>query len=281
MEEERSMRKLISIAVVLLLGVVSLANAAPPAGSLLWLKADAGVIEDGSGVLTWEDQSGNDIHAQRSAAATGSPQLSTAGFPLGTFPVISFNGNSRFLLDQAALRTTEISVYAVLDVDVPERGAYYGNYSNSINWGWGLSLNALGGEGRAMHAYSGAGTQDAYSDWAVGGTPPGSKHVVTTTISQMMGSKAIYVDGSPLGSTAITDFQYDPDYPGAASIGALMDYDLFQYDGDIAELIIYPSVDMLQQAMVEDYLYNKYLPEPATMSLLGLGALALLRRRRS
>ena len=55
-----------------------------PTGALLWLKADAGVIEDGNVVLTWQDQSGNNNHANR--GSTAAPHLATVSFPSGDLP---------------------------------------------------------------------------------------------------------------------------------------------------------------------------------------------------
>jgi hypothetical protein len=52
-------------------------------------------------------------------------------------------------------------------------------------------------------------------------------------------------------------------------------------DGVIGEVIVYNSVlSSTDRAAVETYLYNKYIPEPATIALLGLGGLALIRKRR-
>ncbi len=51
--------------------------------------------------------------------------------------------------------------------------------------------------------------------------------------------------------------------------------------GDIAEILVYAGTNAVNQAAVESYLDAKYfIPEPATMLILGLGGV-LIRRRRS
>jgi len=59
-------------------------------------------------------------------------------------------------------------------------------------------------------------------------------------------------------------------------------------DVDIAAILVYSTFDQsgnalsaAQIAEVQDYLTAKYIPEPATMVLLGLGAISMLRRRKA
>ncbi len=53
------------------------------------------------------------------------------------------------------------------------------------------------------------------------------------------------------------------------------------FDGDVAEILIYGDyLDSSDRATVIDYLNAKYIPEPSSSLLLGLGALFLLSRRR-
>ena len=51
-------------------------------------------------------------------------------------------------------------------------------------------------------------------------------------------------------------------------------------DGDIAELIVYNSVDSQQRANIEQYITNKYfVPEPTSAALLLFGGLGCMLRR--
>jgi len=275
MEENEMRRLLISVSVVLLVCGFAQATLAPPAGSLVWLTADAGVVQSGGVVQTWQDQSGNGNDATR---VKGTMSLGTAAFGYGTHDVIHFNKDGYFSLNTAPLRLADLTVYAVVEVTGADRRAYFSTYSNAAQWGYGYHLDLEGGSIRAMTS---DGTQANSSDWLAPAPAPGM-HYITTAMSSTAGSKEVYADGVLQGAATVPGLGY---YMSGetASIGALgqLDIDYFFFSGDIAEILVYSSVDFVQRYMVEDYLYNKYyVPEPATMTLLGFGALAMLRRRR-
>ena len=221
-----------------------------PAGALLWLKADAGVIEDANGVATWEDQSGNMNNAIR---AKGTMALTTAD-PPWEHEVIRFHKDGFFNLDTEPLKVPELSVYAVVEQTQDGRRCYFSNYTNVINWGYGYNLDM---EGSGTRAFTSAGSEPTYSDWLIPG-PNLGYHYITTTINSTSGTKSIYVDGGLLASAGVPGLSYHA--TNGASVGTLgqLDIDYFFYQGDIAEIIVYPSVDPLQQASVEAYLGGKY-----------------------
>jgi hypothetical protein len=221
-----------------------------PVGALLWLKADAGVIEDATGVATWEDQSGNMNNAIR---VKGTMELTTID-PPWEYDVIRFHKDGFFSLDTAPLSVPELSVYAVLEQTQEGRRCYFSNYTNIVNWGYGYTLDM---EGPGARAFTSAGTPGSYSDWWIPGLDLGY-HYITTTINRTSGTKSIYIDGNLLASASVPGMSYHA--TNRASIGTLgqLDIDSFFYQGDIAEIIVYPSVDTVQQASVEKYLREKY-----------------------
>jgi len=255
--------KLTLCTLVLICGLGMVAQAqSPPAGALVWFKADAGVEVDPNDNVTvtkWLDQSGNMNDA---TVVKGTMQLSSYAFSTGTLPVITFNNDGFMLLsDGSAFATaTDISVYAVIDVEPAgnewNRCEYFNVYSNAISWGYGFSLGTT--PGRTIHYGTYTGTEAGYSDtWS--GPVPGSDpmHTITVTISSTDQSKSVYYDGVLLSSTTIAQgMEYHPTV--SACIGSLMGWDLFYLEGDLAELIVYEGVDAQQQADVEAYLFNKY-----------------------
>ena len=275
------MRKLLTLVAILVLtvGYVGTASAIP-AGALLWVKADAGVISDDDGVITWLDQSGNHNDAVRHpGTAAGAPQDSFCLFPKngGTMlPAINFGGASFFDLPTAPFRLPEVTVYAVVrQGDLNNRSPYFSTYSNAAQYGFGFELDS---EGPWLRSFTSAGLPVYYGDWIAAGCWDWPT-LLTNEINAPGNLKSMYLKGALLGSTGVPGLTYDTNNE-TASIGALGQLGVFYMKGDIAEIIVYPSVDAQQKAEVESYLMNKYfIPEPATMTLLVLGSLALLRRR--
>ena len=146
---------------------------------------------------------------------------------------------------------------------------------------------------------------DAYSDSATG---PGASDPlvgptsITNTLSASGFIKENFVRGASVGTVPLAmpatlpaiDFDPNPTHvvgcPGCGgenangvSIGGLGQVvnGHFFMDGDIAELIVYNSVDAQQRANIEQYITNKYfVPEPTSAALLLLGGLGCLLRRK-
>jgi len=253
------------LAMTVLIGTIvqSGANAQTPPmeDMLLWLKADAGVITDATGVVSWEDQSTNGNDATRHV---GTMQHTTSTFGVGVHDVIRFAKDGFFDLPTAPLSVPNLTVYAVVqqaDPSFDDRIAYFSNYSNQINWGWGYHLDfQIAGGNPISRMFTSAGTQETHTDFTMAGPAPGM-HLMTTQIdSTTAKTKSTYADGVLIGGPVpVPDLQYFSG-PETASIGALGQLEIpsFYYSGDIAEIIVYSSVNETQRASVESYLNDKY-----------------------
>ncbi len=92
-----------------------------------------------------------------------------------------------------------------------------------------------------------------------GSSSTAGMHYITTQISGSTKFKRIYSDGNPLGSTTVPTIAYHT--TNAVSVGTLgqLDIDAFFFRGDIAEIIVYPSVNDTQRSAIEQYLRTKYI----------------------
>lgn len=278
------MKTKLVLAILLVACMTCGAFAQAPAGAILHVQGGAGVLTDMGVVTTWQDQSGNGYDATN---VKGTMAPGTRAFPAGVMPVVDFAAKDGFFgftpEATVALQLTELSVFAVLENNNVTRRNYFSNYSNAINWGYGYNFDL---EGDAVRSFTSDGTEPPnHSDWVVGGIAPVGLQMVTQTVSLSSLQKSINVqDQTGVLGGGITDMlalaYHESNGMSIGTLGAL-DNGWFFFEGAIAEIIVYPSVDIFQTIAAEEYLYNKYfIPEPMTLSLLGLGGLALIRRRR-
>ena len=257
---------LLSASVIFWTGFASLLHAQAPAGAILHLDAGVGVTLDGSGYVTdWEDLAGGDNNAHATVGSSTMPVI-THNFPAGILPMVQFNGSGAFTIDnEDDLNLNEFSIFLVEGDHVSPNGWMMCNFAQGSGWnGWGIAEEGPG------HWYFFTNNEPYHNVWS--DMPPGldgsgtvPAYYTTTFIFKGLQPnpgdclKEIYVDndlynerignwsGVPQGCTYNDGSSFELGGNG----GAL-------WNGQIAELLIYPSADPALQASVEAYLHEKY-----------------------
>ena len=237
------------------------ADGAPPVEDMvLWLRADAGVNPPlaEAPVLGWADQAPAGAHH---GVARGAPLLAQAPFPNGSHPVVRFDGSSTGfdLADAAGLKLQNMSVYVVASVDNSLAGRIFiGNYRDVVGWSMGISDSTAG----RVKWWTMSGSPDSLEPFTFPNqTPVMVTGTITNDPTTGKSTKTFYANSTLAGST--------PDLPpisyGAGeqlTIGCL-DFGRQYLKGDIAEVLVFNSVDDFQRAAVEEYLNAKYFqPDP-------------------
>jgi hypothetical protein len=260
--------------------VIHEVDATPPADDLvLWLAADERFVEldDQDQVLTWTDLAREDNNAFREVDFGSSyPALTTHDFTPGERSVLLFDGDTGMGIEnEAALRLTEISMYAVFPVG-PTSGSIMSLWDFAGRWGTGWEWRVLGkpeDSPSQINLFTGQLTCGGFSNTTspFGGIG-GGYQILAATISNESNMKRLYADGAviaewPLGNTDWANCEDGSPYVPAmtynnlerASIATLRQVGVNrQHVGEIAEILIYGAVDEAQRLEVEDYLRTKY-----------------------
>jgi hypothetical protein len=101
---------LLVILCCLLITHESFAQSAPP-GSILWLRADSGVVQENGHVAVWHDQSGNGNDATQQDSSLRTTLLTNG---INGLPCIHFNGGSYFNGPSIFPANSDYSVAGVL-----------------------------------------------------------------------------------------------------------------------------------------------------------------------
>ena len=206
-------------------------------GMKLWLRADAGVVKDGDNLVAeWQDQSGNDYHAEQGVQAN-KPLLVDVG--VNGKPVLRFDGNQVMLADFQQ-NFAQPNTFFVVWRDYDEsRGCAFSTVStNAVRLLSETDDRIVGNAGSALQ-FSGSNVKNSFvvSTW-----------VSNTTNSQLFENGIFKVSGNN-GNNTVTRLL----------IGKLDGSSAYDLDGDIAEIIFYNSLLSDQQRQsVEQYLMAKY-----------------------
>lgn len=212
----------------------------PPSGMLLWLKADAGVTKDGSDfVSNWADQSGNGYDAVQ---ATGSNQPKYVANVLNGQPCIRFDGSDDFLISNITSSYPQpITIYYVFTVR--GTGSQFVASLPSTYYIYAMTYNGVN------DLYM---TDDYYNIVETGITPPVTRFYGCNyqgASSQLWKNGVYYTNGT----------QMSVNFTGNYNIGRTTYLGGSSYlNGDIEEILVYPSTITTTAAAMKAYVDAKY-----------------------
>ena len=228
----------------------------------LWLKADSGVILNGSNVSIWQDQSKNSNNA---LAKTGG--VTVVENSLNGKPVLRFNGSSNLITNSFYVTNfnTPITIIAVSrasasDVFNSQTARYVQAVNDQYDWDFGLTYGNYGTQNRnfsVCHGKSYAGSNDIESS-------PMGENAIGLSIGINDGSTiSSYLNGTLIGTANSSTWNNGGDAVGSFSIGSEVvqniNVEAFFAKCDIAEILIYKkALDSTERQAIENYLNIKY-----------------------
>ncbi len=228
-------------------------NTIPQDGLKVWLRADNGVILNGSKVSTWLDNAGGDNNATQPAAGL---QPTLVPYVANGYPAVQFKGtgdNLKFNFPVNGL--TNMSIFTVT-YDRTGRLDVWGQYA-PIGWGesggWGILFLAADNTKVAWRF----GTGEASNTNLNSNTPSDTSKFVIANAIMDKANDYIYVNGLLIGSkTKVKDTIANCADYCSLGIGG----NSTSFKGMIAEVIVYDvSLDAVNRSKVEAYLIHKYL----------------------
>jgi hypothetical protein len=239
----------------------------------------------------WSDSSGNN----NTATAVGAPVATPLAF--GTHKGVTLNGTSYFTVPNTAsslLGATSLTLAAAFNPTAPQTssgGQFWQNagligneQGGSVN-DWGMSIGTTGPTATPPLVTTGSFGVGNPADVTItsGAINLAAPHVLVATWKNT-GVETLYLDGVQVATnTAVSTTPRDAVNTVAAfALGAnlaLANGDLKPFIGSIAELRVYDDTTVDPVAL-SNTLSSTYAPEPGSLALIGVGGLALLRRRR-
>ncbi|MEI6090673.1 MAG: sialate O-acetylesterase [bacterium] len=208
-----------------------------PSGTILHLKADAGLVLNGDKVVEWQDQTNSEIKAFQT---DGSLQPVYVSDGINGKPTVRFDG-TKFLEASAVFPVFEdYSLFFVVSIS----SFNYYNMMVSGN-GHGVFYNPP----RAFHTNT---SVQAISNKTLSLNKPALMSVIYTESTQTV---KLYMDG-----VLVAEAQVGSNYDPIIFLGAY--YQNYFLCGDIPEVILYErAMDNAEQKSAESYLFDKYLIE--------------------
>ena len=247
-----------------------------PFSTVLWLKADTGVLFDPSGYVDeWDDQSGNYNEATQYAGETFMPTVTTNAF--NGNPAIHFNGTSNYLVvasSPSLAITGDLSLYVVARfVDYNAQRELLGKTvtNQPASYDYYVSTNA-----NFFTFYRGNGVSGGAASVKAAALPStGVPHV----LSVVMGGTNVthFLDGLTNGSGTLHTTMADGGTP--LDIGTRGDFVGFM-EGDIAEIFIFSAaLSTADRLAIDNYLGAKYgilVVAPPMLSVAQAGSSVVL-----
>lgn len=230
-------------------------NVVPENALALWLRADAGIVLNGSTVAQWSDQSGNNRHAVQ--ASGGSQPLLRPGALHGQ-PALRFDGTNDFLTFNLPVNgLTGMTVFLVAANTLNQTGGSSQAEQCALFWNeaayWGtLYLSPFQGSVCARFGTGQSGNRMVYPR----PVPAGSNFTLSTAVkdatsdSLFVNGTRVLSEGGKLGTIAACR--------DTGNVGRGFDDNTF-YAGDMAEVLVYTrALTVSERQAIEAYLSRKY-----------------------